>query len=56
MPEDHALRIAPEQAHRQLKRLRIDTAVGMGFSNLVAFFMIIATAATLHAHGKIDIE
>jgi Mn2+/Fe2+ NRAMP family transporter len=36
--------------------LRIDTAVGMGFSNLVAFCMIVATAATLHAHGITDIE
>ncbi|RZL85829.1 MAG: divalent metal cation transporter [Variovorax sp.] len=55
VPEDQALRIAPEQARRQLRRLRIDTAVGMGFSNLIAFFMIIATAATLHANGKTDI-
>jgi Mn2+/Fe2+ NRAMP family transporter len=36
--------------------VRIDTAVGMGFSNLVAFFMIVATAATLHAHGITNIE
>jgi NRAMP (natural resistance-associated macrophage protein)-like metal ion transporter len=56
VPRDQPLRVAPEQARRQLRRLRIDTAVGMGFSNLVAFFMIIATAATLHAHGIHDIE
>ena len=56
VPRDHALRVAPEQARRQLRRLRIDTAVGMGFSNLVAFFMIVATAATLHAHGQTEIE
>ena len=56
VPEDHALRIAPDQARRQLRRLRLDTAVGMGFSNLIAFFMIIATAATLHASGKTDIQ
>ena len=56
VPQDQALRVAPEQARRQLRRLRIDTAVGMGLSNLVAFFMIVATAATLHAHGKTDIE
>jgi NRAMP (natural resistance-associated macrophage protein)-like metal ion transporter len=56
VPRDQPLRVAPEQARGQLRRLRIDTAVGMGFSNLVAFFMIVATAATLHAHGITDIE
>ena len=56
VPRDQPLRIAPEQARRQLRRLRVDTAVGMGFSNLVAYFMIVATAATLNAHGKTDIE
>jgi NRAMP (natural resistance-associated macrophage protein)-like metal ion transporter len=56
VPEDHPLRVAPEQARGQLRRLRLDTTVGMGFSNLIAFFMIIATAATLHASGKTDIQ
>ncbi|MDR6534677.1 Nramp family divalent metal transporter [Variovorax soli] len=56
VPRDQPLRVAPDQARRQLRRLRIDTAVGMGFSNVVAFFMIVATAATLHAHGITDIE
>jgi Mn2+/Fe2+ NRAMP family transporter len=36
--------------------LRIDTARGMGLSNLIAFFMIVATAATLHANGKTDVS
>ncbi len=27
----------------------------MGLSNIVGFFIIVATAATLHAHGKTDI-
>lgn len=56
IPRDRPLRIAPEQARVQLKRLRIDTAVGMGISNLIAFFMVVATAATLHAHGLTEIE
>jgi len=56
VPEDKPLRSAPEQIRRQLRRLRIDTVAGMGFSNLIAFFMITATAATLHAHGQTDIE
>lgn len=53
---DKPLRIAPEQARHHLKRLRIDTVVGMSFSNFIAFFMIIATAATLHAKGITNIE
>jgi NRAMP (natural resistance-associated macrophage protein)-like metal ion transporter len=43
-------------AEPELKRIRIDTIVGMGFSNLVALFIIIATAATLHAHGVTNIQ
>ncbi len=53
---DKPLRIAPDQAKRNLRRLRVDTAVGMGFSNFIAFFMIVATAATLHAKGIVHIE
>ena len=53
---DKPLRIAPRQARRHLARLRIDTVVGMGFSNAIAFFMIVATAATLHAHGITHVE
>jgi NRAMP (natural resistance-associated macrophage protein)-like metal ion transporter len=56
VPLDRPLRIAPEQARVQLKRLRVDTAFGMGVSNLIAFFMVVATAATLHAHGVTEIE
>ena len=44
-------RVYARQSRRQLRRLRIDTYVGMGVSNLVAYFMIVATAATLHAKG-----
>ena len=55
VPADKPLRIAPEQARRQLRRLRVDTYVGMGVSNLIAFFMIVAAAATLHAQGITDI-
>ena len=55
VPADKPLRIAPDQARRHLRRLRIDTYVGMGVSNLIAYFMIVATAATLHAKGITDI-
>ncbi len=50
------LKHAPRQAARQLDRIRIDTYLGMGFSNLIAFFIILTTAATLHAHGVRDIS
>jgi NRAMP (natural resistance-associated macrophage protein)-like metal ion transporter len=47
---------APEQAKAQFDRIRLDTYVGMGFSNVVAFFIIVAAAATLNAHGIKDVE
>ena len=34
-------------ARRHLRRIKIDTYLGMGFSNLVAFFIILSTAVTL---------
>ena len=33
-----------------------DTKIGMLFSNIMTFFIILTTAATLHAHGITDIE
>jgi len=33
-----------------------DTWIGMGFSNLIAFFIIVTTAATLNAHGVTRID
>lgn len=46
----------PEQAPRELRRIGWETGIGMAVSNLVAFFIILTTAATLHANGKTDIE
>ena len=48
--------ITPHEAGPELLRIRTDTIVGMGFSNLVALFIILATAATLHANGVTDIQ
>jgi NRAMP (natural resistance-associated macrophage protein)-like metal ion transporter len=45
----------PKQAVVQLGRIRVDTFVGMAVSNIVAFFIVLTTAATLHAHGDTDI-
>lgn len=38
-----------------LQRIKVDTVIGMTFSNLIAFFIILTTAATLHAAGVHDI-
>src|SRR5258706_12073028 len=45
-----------DEARRHLRRIRWDTLIGMGFSNLVAFFIILSTAATLHASGITNIQ
>lgn len=43
-------------ARRHLRRIRWDTYVGMGFSNLIAFFIMMSTAATLHVAGISNIQ
>ena len=50
------LKTAPEQAPSQFQRIRFDTLIGMFFSNIVAFFIILTAAATLHAHGITEIQ
>ena len=45
---DEPLTKKPSQAATQFRRIAIDTRVGMAFSNLVAFFIILTTAMTLH--------
>ena len=40
----------------QLQRIKIDTYVGMGFSNVVAFFIMLTAAVTLNQHGINDIQ
>jgi NRAMP (natural resistance-associated macrophage protein)-like metal ion transporter len=52
---DKPLRMAPAQIGAQYRRIKFDTLIGMGFSNLIAFFMIVASAATLHAGGITNI-
>jgi Mn2+/Fe2+ NRAMP family transporter len=54
--ERKSLKRAPLQAPNALRRIGIDTAVGMVFSNLIAFFIILTTAVVLHAHGETDIQ
>ncbi len=55
-PHAHPLINAPQQAAANLRRIKIDTYIGMGFSNLVAFFIILTTAVTLNLHGITDIQ
>jgi NRAMP (natural resistance-associated macrophage protein)-like metal ion transporter len=52
---EKALKRAPRQGPVQLGRIRIDTYLGMALSNIVAFFIILTTAATLHAHGQTNV-
>jgi NRAMP (natural resistance-associated macrophage protein)-like metal ion transporter len=52
----HALRKKPKDAVAQLRRIKTDTLIGMGFSNLVAYFIMLTTAVTLGAHGITDIQ
>jgi Mn2+/Fe2+ NRAMP family transporter len=44
------------EVRHHLRRIKVDTIVGMTFSNLIAFFIILSTAATLHAAGITDIQ
>jgi len=40
----------------ELRKSRKDVITGMLFSNLIMYFIIMTTAATLHAHGKTVID
>jgi NRAMP (natural resistance-associated macrophage protein)-like metal ion transporter len=42
--------------YAELRNATLDTNVGMFLCNLVFYFVIVAAAATLHAHGKTDIQ
>jgi NRAMP (natural resistance-associated macrophage protein)-like metal ion transporter len=55
-PGGDTLLAHPEQAPEQLTRIWWDNVVGMGVSNLIAFFIILTTAVALHAHGITDIQ
>lgn len=46
----------PQQAADAEGRIRLDTLVGMAFSNVVAISIIIAVGATLHPAGLTDIQ
>jgi NRAMP (natural resistance-associated macrophage protein)-like metal ion transporter len=50
------LKQRPRAARRQFRRMRIDTLVGMAFSEIIAMTIIVATAATLNVNGHTDIQ
>jgi NRAMP (natural resistance-associated macrophage protein)-like metal ion transporter len=55
-PEAAPLMEKPQQAPHELERIGWETWVGMGMSNMVAFFIMLTTAVTLHANGQTDIQ
>jgi NRAMP (natural resistance-associated macrophage protein)-like metal ion transporter len=55
-PGHEPLLEAPAQARSHLARIKIDTALGMVYSNLIAFCIMLTTAVTLHAAGVTDIR
>jgi len=46
----------PHFVREHLYRIKLDTVIGMGFSNLIAFCVMLATAITLNQHGITDIQ
>jgi NRAMP (natural resistance-associated macrophage protein)-like metal ion transporter len=55
-PKEKPLKEVSRQAsEKPMQRIAIDTYLGMAFSNLIAYFIILTVAVTLHAHGKTDI-
>lgn len=49
---ESALKRKPHQALAQLRRIAFDTRIGMAVSNLIAFFIILTAAVTIHASGR----
>src|SRR5258708_1811692 len=50
------LRDLPRGGKSAIERIAFDTTVGMIFSNVVAFFIILTTATVLHSSGVTDIH
>ncbi|HEY6484589.1 MAG TPA: divalent metal cation transporter [Steroidobacteraceae bacterium] len=55
-PASRPLCEAPGQGPAALARIRLDTRIGMAFSNLVALAILVTAAATLHASGASEIK
>jgi NRAMP (natural resistance-associated macrophage protein)-like metal ion transporter len=46
----------PKISKKEMKSMRQDTAIGMAFSQLIMWSIMITTAGSLHAHGVTDIQ
>jgi NRAMP (natural resistance-associated macrophage protein)-like metal ion transporter len=53
---DRPLRELKKGGDPELERIKIDTSLGMIFSNVIAFFIILTTASVLNAHGVTNIN
>jgi Mn2+/Fe2+ NRAMP family transporter len=56
LPTTKPLIKAPELSSANFGRIKVDTFLGMAVSNVVAFFIILTTAVTLHQNGVTDIQ
>lgn len=55
-PDKKPLKEEAASAPKEFKRIRLDTMVGMAFSNIIAISIMLVTAATLHKAGVTDIQ
>lgn len=46
----------PKVTAKDIRLMRIDTVIGMAFSNLIMWFIIVTTASTLHLNNITDIK
>jgi len=54
-PRKRPLKVDARTKGRELWRIRVDTMIGMAFSNVIAIAIIMTTAATLHRQGITDV-
>ena len=55
-PAARSLLNTPEMADGELRRIRLDTWTGMAVCSLIAFFIVLTTAVTLHVNGITRID
>ena len=53
---ERPLKDAPRAVSKQYRRMRVDTLLGMAFAHMIALAIMLATAATLHVKGAVDIN
>ncbi len=55
-PDEQPLKCDPLEGRVELKRIGLDTVLGMAASNFVALTIMMTTAATLNAHGVVNVR